>query len=170
MRFTPNLLLVASLLASRASASSFTFIQPNTDRLKCLTAPGFYNGARLTFSDCMGGQEFQNIDTESVPGRLSMANGTMCFDVVDGIKSNQTAIQLWECADGNINQMWEFLPTGQWAVAKWKGQDMCMCSNVTSGADGNVTIFSYQAKLYLSSLWKAGFEAHVLATRSGAFT
>ena len=70
---------LALAVSSVAAASNFTAIRPKRQDTKCVTAPGFTKGARLALSDCDPNNQFQNIDPKINPGRLSMANGTMCL-------------------------------------------------------------------------------------------
>ncbi|KAJ7214837.1 ricin B lectin domain-containing protein [Mycena pura] len=44
------------------------------------------------------------------------ANGDMCLDLTDGIKTNRNPLQIWQCIAGNTNQIWTYTVVGQTTI------------------------------------------------------
>ncbi|KAJ7149426.1 ricin B lectin domain-containing protein [Mycena crocata] len=61
-------------------------------------------------------QSWNGRDSPSVPAiRLNASEDTKfyCLDLTDGNKTNQNALQIWECVAGSTNQKWTYTVVGQ---------------------------------------------------------
>ncbi|KAJ7358468.1 ricin B lectin domain-containing protein [Mycena albidolilacea] len=61
--------------------------------------------------------------------------GDKCIDVTGGVNADGTKLQIWDCADGNTNQLWTSFNDNS---LQWSGTDKCIDLSDGSITDGNV--------------------------------
>ncbi|KAJ7881984.1 ricin B lectin domain-containing protein [Mycena olivaceomarginata] len=61
--------------------------------------------------------------------------GDKCIDVTGGVNADGTKLQIWNCVDGNTNQLWTSLND---FTLQWSGTDKCIDLTDGSITDGNV--------------------------------
>ncbi|KAL1747264.1 carbohydrate-binding module family 13 protein [Schizophyllum fasciatum] len=71
----------------------------------CITAGGLANGARLYLEACIPKQATQTF-YYTTDLRLAVENQGLCVDLPSGDKTPGNALQIWQCTDGNTNQIW----------------------------------------------------------------
>ena len=72
-------------------------------------------------------------------GQIKTFDGTKCLDVPNGNATNGNTLQVWDCSEGNINQLWSIESLGEdrkylvkWAAAL-AGNRVRMCMQVKDG-------------------------------------
>lgn len=100
------------------SAGSAAHVVSGRDANLCLVSSGTGNGAALSLGACTGKNALNAVQTSR--GQLKL--GDKCLDVTDGKTANGSSVQLWDCFDNNVNQL--FTVTGQ--QIKWTNHDMCL--------------------------------------------
>ncbi|KAF9263019.1 ricin B lectin [Marasmius fiardii PR-910] len=91
-------------------------------------------GAPVTIESCIASGDIsgQNwtFTQNGVPQQLSILGGSLCLDVINGVNTNGTRLQVFTCTPGNTNQLW--IPLSN-SLFQWAGTDKCI--DLT---DGNV--------------------------------
>ncbi|KAK7038571.1 hypothetical protein R3P38DRAFT_547780 [Favolaschia claudopus] len=116
-------------------ATQFDNIQSTGPTGGCLTASNNADGAPVVIEMCSAptpGNSWVVPNGNNAAGALKIF-GNKCLDVTDGINTDGTRLQIWICASGNTNQLWE-PEFGSVGSIQWAGKNKCV--DLT---DGNTT-------------------------------
>ncbi|KAJ7189513.1 hypothetical protein GGX14DRAFT_408740 [Mycena pura] len=113
---------MALSLVSTILASAFLVLQVNAQQPPlwptggCLSASSNADGAAVVIEMCSAptaGNSWVVPNGNNAAGPLQIF-GNKCLDVTDGVNADGTRLQIWTCASGNTNQLWEpeFGPVG----------------------------------------------------------
>ncbi|KAF9257675.1 glycoside hydrolase/deacetylase [Marasmius fiardii PR-910] len=106
-------------------------IHPNGNTGVCLSAASNSDGAVVQLESCSGDAS----QSWTVNGSNLQIFGNKCLDVTNGNASNGNKMQIWTCAGGNTNQMWNV----NGGAISWIGQPFCLDNTDGSFANGNPT-------------------------------
>jgi len=122
--------LCLSAYAGPAAAPAGQPVQFEIGGIFCLTAAGNFDGAAVTIAQCSLDQANRTwtvtnggSTTGQGPASPIVAFGNKCLDVTNGANSDGTKLQLWTCAKGNTNQMWNVDSDG---TIHWAGTNKCV--------------------------------------------
>lgn len=109
----------------------------------CLTAGDNVNGADVVFEVCSG-TVLQNwtltagssISGPGPVGQLKIGPDNKCLDVTNGNTTDGTKLQMWDCVDGNTNQLWTV--NGDTTI-RWANSNPAKCVDLTNGDLANGT-------------------------------
>ncbi|KAJ6586011.1 ricin B lectin domain-containing protein [Mycena capillaripes] len=104
----------------------------------CLSASSNADGAAVVIEMCSAptpANSWVVPNGNNAAGSLQIF-GNKCLDVTDGVNADGTRLQIWTCASGNTNQLWE-PEFGSVGNILWVGKNKCV--NLTNGntANGN---------------------------------
>ena len=95
-----------SVSAQTPPFSGLTLLKPGLNGGYCLTAEGTTHGSVVDIQPCAGNAA--NQDWTFSNGQVSIFNGAMCLDVVNGVNQDGTRLQVWDCVPGNANQQFYY--------------------------------------------------------------
>ncbi|KAF7369719.1 hypothetical protein MVEN_00303400 [Mycena venus] len=113
-------------------------------RAWCIAAASDTDGAEVALVECLGDSDFHTIFptgniTWSIPflpiaGQFRTFNNK-CLDVPNGSTANGVKLQLWTCAAGNTNQLFQM--QSETSQIQWNGKGKCL--DLTDGKSANGT-------------------------------
>ncbi|KAG7087988.1 hypothetical protein E1B28_012027 [Marasmius oreades] len=134
-----SLSLVAVAAASPYQLQTFAPTWESAGKQGCISASSNTAGAPVVIHDC---------NTEDVANHswdLSLFTrqdagpqqvkvfGNKCLDVVNGVNADGAKVQIWDCIDGNTNQLWTDTTASQ---LQWSGTNKCVDLPSGSVTDG----------------------------------
>ncbi|KAF9263023.1 ricin B-like lectin [Marasmius fiardii PR-910] len=117
---------------------------PSASTPLCMAAAANGNNFRISLVECnnLAGTFPSGNSTWTVPfpvgtsGPIRTFSDTKCLDVRDGDTSNGNSVQIYDCFEGNTNQLWTI--NSQTHMISWVGQNKCLDvrdGNFTAGND-----------------------------------
>ena len=96
------------------------------------------DGAEVAMQPCQGlGTTSQNWVYNNLEGASGVGTikifGNKCLDVTNGVDASGTKLQIWTCASGNTNQLWE-PTTGDVEINTFKWSGSTRCVDLTGGS------------------------------------
>lgn len=146
----------------------------------CWEAATNTNGAAVTLQPCVIGLDSQTwtftAGSPSVEGTNGAGGtgsisvfGNMCLDVTNGVNESGTRLQIYDCTEGDANQMWQAstISNGLQTVS-WVGSTRCIdLTGGTQTADTPVRWFLYSIPYWGLSSYRYGPVPRGMLTRSG---
>ncbi|KAJ7254834.1 ricin B lectin domain-containing protein [Mycena rebaudengoi] len=102
----------------------------------CLSASSNVDGAAVVIQMCSAptaANSWVVPNGNNAAGPLQIF-GNKCLDVKDGVNADGTRLQIWTCASGNTNQLWE-PEFGSVGNIVWVGKNKCV--DLTNGNTTN---------------------------------
>ncbi|KAK7055568.1 ricin B lectin domain-containing protein [Favolaschia claudopus] len=109
----------------------------------CIAAASNTNGAQVALVNCLNadfhttfpdGNITWSIPVAPLTGKMTTF-GNKCLDVPNGSTANGVKLQIWDCAEGNTNQMWT-IHSG-FDQIEWAGKGKCLDLTDGKTANGN---------------------------------
>jgi hypothetical protein len=128
--------------SSAGGTASFEKLIPAINEDGCLTASDNKNGADVVFEKCSGTilQDWiltagSSISGPGRVGQIKIGPDNKCLDVKNGNSTDGAKLQVWECVEGDKNQLWTV--NGDTTI-RWANSNPAKCVDLTNGdlADG----------------------------------
>lgn len=96
--------------------AQFHAVSANRNEGPCISVENLVDGAPVVINDCVGPAmrtrtwfvaQGSSATGAGPVGQIQAFNKTFCLDVKDGINADGTKLQIWTCANGNRNQLWQ---------------------------------------------------------------